>query len=75
MLSHMCPVIKGYNCKGAVSETKTKLIERGQSVLVRARIRSLARALVLELGEQSTATRGNGDAHNGQSGRCRAALH
>jgi hypothetical protein len=37
MLSHMCPVIKATIARGAVSETKTKLIERGRSVLVRAR--------------------------------------
>jgi len=36
----MCPVIKATIAIGAVSETKTKLIERGQSVLTR--IRSLA---------------------------------
>jgi len=40
MLSHMCPVIKATIARGEVSETKTKLIERGQSVLTR--IRSLA---------------------------------
>ena len=37
MLSHMCPVKKATIARGAVSETKTKLIERGRSVLTRIR--------------------------------------